>query len=89
MLSTFAQYNQAIEYYERALAIDIKAFGHDHRNVAIYRNNLRLEWKPKGKYDKAIKYHKLSFKSFEKTNLPHKAKTFQKIISSLKKPTLI
>ena len=76
MLSILAQYDKAI---------DIKAFGLDHTNVvAIYRNNLGLARKPKGKYKKAIKYHKLSLKSFEKENLPHKAKTVKKIISSLK-----
>jgi tetratricopeptide (TPR) repeat protein len=76
MLSILAQYYKAI---------DIKAFGPDHNNVvAIYRNNLGLARKSKGKYNKAIKYHKLALKSLEKTNLPHKAKTVQKIISSLK-----
>ena len=76
MLSILAQYDKAI---------DIKAFGPDHTNVvAIYRNNLGLARKPKDKYNKPIKYHKLSLKSFEKANLPDKAKKVQKIISSLK-----
>jgi hypothetical protein len=71
MLNILAQYDKAI---------DIKAFGPDHTKkvVASYRNNLRLAPKPKGSSTK------LSLKSFEKANLPHKAKTVQKIIFSLK-----
>ena len=60
-------------------AIVIKAFGLDHPNIAIYRNDLRLAWQPKGKYDKVIKYHELVLKSLEKANMPHKAKTVQKL----------
>ena len=60
-------------------AIVIKAFGLDHPNIAIYRNNLGLAWKPKAKLDKAIYYHELALKSLEKANLPHKAKTVQKL----------
>ena len=56
MLRTLTQYDKAI---------DIKAFGLDHPNVAIYRNNLELAWKPKGKYDNAIKCHKLALKSLD------------------------
>jgi hypothetical protein len=49
MLISLAQYDKAI---------DIKAFGSDHTNVvAIYRNNLGLARKPKGKHNKAIKYY--------------------------------
>jgi hypothetical protein len=65
MLRTIAQYDKAI---------DIKAFGPDQPNVAIYRNNLGLTWKLKGKYDKAIKYHELTLKYLDKANCPIKPK---------------
>ena len=72
MSPTLAQYGKAI---------DIKAFGPDHPNIAIYRNNLELAWKPKGKYDKATKYYELEWKSLEKANLPINPKQFKNYLS--------
>ena len=72
MLRTLTQYDKAI---------DIKSFGPYHPNVAIYRNNLELAWKLKGKYDKAIKYHELALKSLEKANLRYKAEQFKNYLS--------
>jgi tetratricopeptide (TPR) repeat protein len=53
---TLAQYDKAIEYFEKALSSDLKTFGEDHPQVAIYRNNLGQAWYAKGEYDKAIEY---------------------------------
>ena len=50
------EYDKAIEYFEKALKSDIKAFGEDHSNVATLLNNLGVTWDSKGDYDKAIKY---------------------------------
>ena len=66
-------------FFKYGKAIDIKAFGLDQSSIAIYRYNLGLAWKPKSKFDMAIKYHELALKSLEKANLPHKAKTVQKL----------
>ena len=46
------EYDKAIEYYEKALKVYLKAFGEDHPNVAVYWNNLGSVWEEKGKYDK-------------------------------------
>jgi tetratricopeptide (TPR) repeat protein len=54
--STLGRYDVAIEYYNKALAIDLETYGPDHPKVAALWNNLGIAWKAKGKYDKAIKY---------------------------------
>ncbi|MBF0566466.1 MAG: tetratricopeptide repeat protein [Nitrospirae bacterium] len=56
-LRTMGQYNRAIEYYEKALAIDLASFGDKHPNVAIYNNNIGLAWDSLGQYDRAIGYY--------------------------------
>ena len=38
------EYDKAIEYYELALASDLKTYDEDHPNVAIRRNNLGAAW---------------------------------------------
>ncbi len=64
---TLAQYDKAIEYYEKALKSDIKTFGEDHSDVAIDWNNLGLAWDAKGEYDKAIEYYEKALESDLKT----------------------
>ncbi len=64
---TLAQYDKAIEYYEKALKSDSRTFGEDHPNVATYWNNLGGAWKAKGEYDKAIEYYEKALKSDIKT----------------------
>ena len=55
-------YDKAIEYYEQALASDLKTFGPDHPKCGdIDRNNLGLAWDSKGDYDKAIEYYEQAF----------------------------
>ncbi len=61
------QYHKAIEYYELALASDLKTYGADHPQVAIRRNNLGLAWNALGQYRKAIEYYELALASGLKT----------------------
>ena len=61
---TLAQYDKAIEYYEKALKSDLKTLGEDHPNVAIRWNNLGAAWNAKGEYDKAIEYYEKVLKVF-------------------------
>ena len=49
-------YNQAIQYYEQALAIDKQHHGEEHPDIATRYNNLGGAYKNKGEYDKAIQY---------------------------------
>ncbi|MCP4936277.1 MAG: tetratricopeptide repeat protein, partial [bacterium] len=67
MARTLADHDKAIEYFELALASDLKTFGEDHPNVAVDRNNLGLAWKSLGEYDKAIEYFELALASDLKT----------------------
>ncbi|HRB98406.1 MAG TPA: tetratricopeptide repeat protein [Nitrosomonas sp.] len=58
--SDIAQYQKAIEYYELALASDLKTYGEDHPMVAIRRNNLGKAWNSLGQHQKAIGYYELA-----------------------------
>jgi tetratricopeptide (TPR) repeat protein len=62
---TLGQYDKAIEYFEQALASDLKTYGPDHPDVAIDRNNLGSAWWAKGEYDKAIGYYEKAVSIFE------------------------
>jgi tetratricopeptide (TPR) repeat protein len=59
------KYDRAIQYYEKALAGDLKTFGSDHPDVASDWNNLGMAWQALGKYDKAIQYYEKALKIFE------------------------
>ena len=65
-MESLGQYDKAIEYYELALASDLKTYGEDHPKVAIDRNNLGGAWDSLGQYDKAIEYFELALTTFEK-----------------------
>ena len=54
------EYDKAIEYDEKSLALYLGAGGPDDPNVALNYNNIGLAYTQKGEYDKAIGY-------FEKT----------------------
>jgi tetratricopeptide (TPR) repeat protein len=50
-------YDKAIDYYEKALEINLIVFGSQHPKVATGYNNLGGAWDSKGEYDKAIDYY--------------------------------
>jgi len=56
-------YQNAIEYFEHALTIDLKMHGENHEGVAAIRSELGLVWKDLGEYHKAIEYYELAFDS--------------------------
>ncbi|MGA1839569.1 MAG: tetratricopeptide repeat protein, partial [bacterium] len=47
---------KAIEYYEKALGIDLKVFGDKHRNVARDCNNLGSSYSTLGEAQMAMEY---------------------------------
>ena len=47
---TLGAYDSAVEYFEQALASDLKTVGEDHPNVAIDRNNLGSAYQALGEY---------------------------------------
>ena len=68
IMHTLGQYDKAIEYFDKALELNLKTFGDDHSEVATCWNNLGLAWNAKGEYDKAIEYYEkaleLNLKTF-------------------------
>ncbi len=61
------QYDQAIEYLEKALEINLKIYGVDHPSVADLWDNLGRAWDIKGEYDKALAYTEKALDSHLKT----------------------
>jgi len=49
-------YDEAIAYFQKALAVDTVAFKDKHPTIAVDFNNLGSVWQDKGKYDRAIDY---------------------------------
>ncbi len=60
---TLGFFNQALKYYELALASGLNTYGEAHPDVAAYRNNLGLAWDSLGEYKKAIEYLELALAS--------------------------
>jgi len=52
-----ANYDKAIKYDEKALAIRLKSLGKNHPKTAIAYNNLGGAWMNTGEYNKAIDYY--------------------------------
>ncbi len=44
MALTLGEFDNSIDYFEKALASDLNTFGEDHPRVATYRNNLGSAW---------------------------------------------
>ena len=65
--TVLGNYQQAIRYFERALAQDLKTHGEDHPEVARERNNLGAMWYALHEYEKAIAYFEQALASDIKT----------------------
>ena len=61
------EYEKAIEYNEKCLAIYKKTLGPEHFSVAITYVNIGLVYKNKGEYDKAIGYYEKALTIFLKS----------------------
>jgi tetratricopeptide (TPR) repeat protein len=55
-----AEFDKALAYYEKSLAIDLKVHGDQHPSTSTSYNNLGVVWRDKGEYDKAIAYYEKS-----------------------------
>jgi tetratricopeptide (TPR) repeat protein len=53
----FANYDKALEYHEKCLAIRLKTLGGEHPDVTVSYINIGSIWNYKGNYDKALEYH--------------------------------
>jgi tetratricopeptide (TPR) repeat protein len=55
-----SNFDKALEYYEKALAIQLKVHGDEHPSTGTSYNNLGGVWNDKGEYDKALEYYEKS-----------------------------
>ena len=83
ILHTNAQHDKAIEYFNKALAIDVKVFDNEHPNVATSYNNIGSVWRAKGEYDKAIDFYNKALDIFKKF-LPLEHPTIKTVRINLK-----
>ncbi len=56
-LDEAGQYDHALEYHQKSLAIWLKKLGEHHPDVAISYNNIGEVHRNKGEYDKALEYY--------------------------------
>lgn len=63
---TQGSYDNALEYYEKALAISEKASGPEHESIAPVYSNIAMGHKEKGNYEKALEYNYKALAIFEK-----------------------
>lgn len=56
----FANYDKALEFYQKSLIIKIKTLGAEHLNVANIYNKIGLAWADKGEYNKSLEFYKKS-----------------------------
>jgi len=54
------QYAEALEYWQKSLAIRIRVLGHDHVDVVALYNNIGSVYKAQGQYAEALEYHQKS-----------------------------
>ena len=74
MFSKLANYDKAIEFYEKALKSDLNTFGPEHPKVATRWNKLGLAWYSKGEYDRAREAYKKALQIFKRAGLTHRMK---------------
>ena len=58
--NNFANFDKALGYYEKSLAIRLKTHGAEHPGVATSYNNIGMVWKSKGEFDKSLEYYEKS-----------------------------
>jgi len=66
ILYTLGEYDKALEYYQKALAIVEKVFGGEHPFTASSHNNIGAVYDAKGEYDKALEYYQKALAISEK-----------------------
>jgi tetratricopeptide (TPR) repeat protein len=64
----FARYDNALEYYQKGLNIELNTFGSEHLYVANSYSFIGKVWSLKGEYDKALEFlykcHEIQIKAF-------------------------
>ncbi|MBF0556254.1 MAG: tetratricopeptide repeat protein [Nitrospirae bacterium] len=57
---------KALEYYEKALKIDLNVYGENHPNVATEYNNMGNAWDIIGESKKALEYYEKALEILQK-----------------------
>jgi tetratricopeptide (TPR) repeat protein len=65
--SKLGNYDKALEYYEKSLAIGLKTLGDEHPDMVTSYNNIGSIWYNKGEYDKSLVYYEKCLKIRLKT----------------------
>src|SRR5579871_3939840 len=60
------KYNEAMQWYERALASYEKALGKDHPSTLTIINNIAFVFDKQGKYNKAMRWYERALAGYEK-----------------------
>ena len=87
MYSEQGDYEKALEYYGKALAISERVLGTGHPDTAVTYNNMAWVYSEQGDYEKALKYYKRAnavFLSVFGANHPH-TRVIQRNIKALER----
>ena len=57
MYDSQGKYEEALDYYNKALTIRINKLGEDHPDVATTYNNIANVYDSQGKYEEALDYY--------------------------------
>ena len=74
---TKGNYDEALDFYDRALTIYETTLGPDHASTAKTRNNMAMVHENKGNYDEALALYKRALTIYETTLGPDHADTLQ------------
>ena len=69
------EYDKALEYYQKALAIDLKQLGPEHHYVATGYNNMAYVYKAKNDLAKAKEYWEKAYAIFSEKLGPNHPNT--------------
>jgi tetratricopeptide (TPR) repeat protein len=64
-LNSLGRHSEALQYYEKALAIDLQNYGEKHKDVAICINNVGQVWFDLQEYEKARQYFEKAITLFK------------------------
>ena len=81
-LGSQASYQDALDYYEKALEISEKVLGEEHPSTATTYNNIAGVYEDQGNYDEALGFYRKALEIFEKVlgeEHPYTATTYNNI----------
>ena len=83
LADTLGHSDKAIEYLNKALAIDLITYGPDHPTVSVRWNNLGGVWQDKGNYGKAREHYEKALGIVKKAGIKNRIRLMEGNIRSL------